>query len=95
MFALVGYNLMYMDVTGWIGSFSIWGPSDKLEPLEGDYSSGSDWWFQMVFCATAASIVSGAVAERVKLSSFLIFVLILTGFISNSRFLVLGWRIFK
>ena len=70
MFAVVGYNLMYMDVSGWIGSFAIWGPSDKLEPLEGDYSSGSDWWFQMVFCATAASIVSGAVAERVKLSSF-------------------------
>ena len=81
MFAVVGYNLMYMDVSGWIGSFSIWGPSDKLEPLEGDYSSGSDWWFQMVFCATAASIVSGAVAERIKLSSFLIFVVVLCGFI--------------
>ena len=81
MFAVVGYNLMYMDVSGWIGSFAIWGPSDKLEPLEGDYSSGSDWWFQMVFCATTASIVSGAVAERVKLSSFLIFVIFLTAFI--------------
>ena len=81
MFAVVGYNLMYMDVSGYMGSFSIWAPSDKLDPLEGDYSSGSDWWFQMVFCATAASIVSGAVAERVKLSSFLVFVLILTGFI--------------
>ena len=81
MFAVVGYNLMYMDVSGWIGSFAIWGPSDKLEPLEGDYSSGSDWWFQMVFCATTASIVSGAVAERVKLSSFLIFVVFLTAFI--------------
>ncbi len=81
MFAVIGYNLMYMDVSGWIGSISIWSPSDKLKPLEGSYSSGSDWWFQMVFCATAASIVSGAVAERVKLSSFLIFVLVLTGFI--------------
>ena len=28
MFAVVGYNLMYMDVSGWIGSFSIWSPSD-------------------------------------------------------------------
>ncbi len=81
MFAFVGYNLMYLDVTNWIGSISIWSPSDKLDPLEGGYSSGSDWFFQMVFCATAASIVSGAVAERVKLSSFLVFVLILTAFI--------------
>tara|TARA_B100000989_G_scaffold11596_1_gene7944 strand:- start:3437 stop:4444 length:1008 start_codon:yes stop_codon:yes gene_type:complete len=70
-----------MDVSGYIGTFAIWGPADKLDPLEGDYSSGSDWWFQMVFCATAASIVSGAVAERVKLSSFLIFVVLLCGFI--------------
>ena len=58
MFAFVGYNLMYMDV-----------------------SSGSDWFFQMVFCATAASIVSGAVAERIKLKSFFIFVVVLCGFI--------------
>ena len=82
MFAFVGYNLMYDGVTentGWIGSFNIWSPGEVA--VDDGYSAGSDWFFQMVFCATAASIVSGAVAERVKLSSFLIFVVILTGFI--------------
>ncbi len=85
MFAFVGYNLMYMDVTGWIGSFTLWAPADELKTFGGDkdstYSSGSDWFFQMVFCATAASIVSGAVAERIKLKSFFIFVVVLCGFI--------------
>ena len=46
-----------------------------------DYASMSDWFFQMVFVATAASIVSGTVAERIKLWPFLVFVLILTGII--------------
>ena len=85
MFAFVGYNLMYMDITGWIGSFALWAPADELKTFGGDkdstYSSGSDWFFQMVFCATAASIVSGAVAERIKLKSFFIFVVVLCGFI--------------
>ena len=85
MFAFVGYNLMYMDVTGWMGSLALWAPADELKTFGGDedstYSSGSDWFFQMVFCATAASIVSGAVAERIKLKSFFIFVVVLCGFI--------------
>ncbi|MDC0134748.1 ammonium transporter [Alphaproteobacteria bacterium] len=85
MFAVFGYNLMYMDVSGWIGTISIWGPADELKTFGGEndatYSSGSDWFFQMVFCATAASIVSGAVAERVKLKSFFVFVIVLCGFI--------------
>ena len=85
MFAVFGYNLMYMDVSGWIGTISMWGPADELKTFGGEndatYSSGSDWFFQMVFCATAASIVSGAVAERIKLKSFFVFVIVLCGFI--------------
>ncbi len=46
-----------------------------------DYASMSDWFFQMVFVATAASIVSGTVAERIKLWPFLVFVALLTAFI--------------
>ena len=85
MYWVVGYNLMYMDVSGWIGTFSIWSASDPGITAdgftEGDYSAGSDWFFQMVFVATAASIVSGTLAERIKLWPFLIFTVVLTGLI--------------
>ncbi|MXY43388.1 MAG: ammonium transporter [Dehalococcoidia bacterium] len=53
----------------------------KLVLEEGSYSVMSDWFFQMVFVATAASIVSGALAERVKMWSFFLFTLVLTGVI--------------
>ena len=91
---VIGYNLMYSDVQGWIGSFTfLYGPSaDEIALLGGQeearsaviengYSVMSDWFFQMVFVATAASIVSGALAERVKLWTFFIFTLVLTAFI--------------
>ena len=93
-FYLIGYNLMYVDVGGVIGKFKLlYGPSaDEIALLGGDagataavvgsgYSVMSDWFFQMVFVATAASIVSGALAERVKMWPFFLFTLILTGFI--------------
>ncbi len=61
------------------------GADEALANLLGEdgagYSSMSDWFFQMVFVATAASIVSGTVAERMKLWPFLIFVVVLTGVI--------------
>ena len=94
MYFFVGYNLMYVDVSGWIGSFNFfYGPSDsELALLGGDesaaaavvengYSTMSDWFFQMVFVATTASIISGTLAERVRLWSFFLFTVLLTGFI--------------
>ena len=53
----------------------------KTEIDAGGYSNASDFFFQLMFCATTASIVSGALAERIKLWPFLIFVVVLTGFI--------------
>lgn len=80
-FWVVGYNLMYDGVDGgYLGSFT---PKAIPDPASdpGDYSAGSDWFFQMVFCATTASIVSGTVAERIKLWPFLIFTAVLCGVI--------------
>ena len=51
------------------------------EVIEGGYATMSDWFFQMVFVATAASIVSGAIAERVKMWLFFLFTLVLTAII--------------
>ena len=88
MYWLVGYNLMYgIEEGGYIGElFSAWSADDSAIAAEapdfsGGYAAGSDWYFQMVFCATTASIVSGTIAERMKLWPFLIFTLFLTGFI--------------
>ncbi|MCY4067623.1 MAG: hypothetical protein OXE79_00725 [Acidimicrobiaceae bacterium] len=90
----IGYNLMYVDVGDLIGSFEfLYGPSDaELGLIDGavehvgdvvgnGYAVMSDWFFQMVFVATAASIVSGAIAERVKMWVFFVFTLLLTAFI--------------
>ena len=82
MYYLVGYNLMYDGVDGgWLGSFTWWSAGEAGAPSADGYAAASDWYFQMVFVATAASIVSGTLAERIKLWPFLFFVVILTGFI--------------
>ena len=89
MYWLVGYNLMYSGVDGgWIGSLGPWAASDPAVTADGFkaddgnvYAAGSDWFFQMVFVAAAGSIVSGMVAERVKIFSFFIFIVILTAII--------------
>ena len=84
-FYLIGYNLMYVDVGQLIGSFKfLYGSSgDDLARVGSDtnYSTMSDWFFQMVFVATTASIVSGTLAERVKLWTFFAFTALLTAFI--------------
>ena len=80
MFWAVGYNILYGGSEGgYIGSFGAYAWPDPGDSAGGDYSVASDWFFQMVFCATTASIVSGTVAERVKFWPFIIFVAILTG----------------
>ena len=74
MYWLLGYNLMYSGVdAGYIGTPSPWSAADPSITADGFkaddsnvYSAGSDWFFQMVFVAAAGSIVSGTVAERVK-----------------------------
>ena len=87
MFWLGGYNLAYgIPEGGYIGSFVPWSDGSKLDT---GYSDGSDWFFQMVFCATTVSIVSGALAERIKIWPFFIFAAILTGLIYPIQ---MGWQ---
>ena len=95
-FYLIGYNIMYVDVDpgGWFGSLTfLYGTSgDEIALLDGGeqaaaavietgHAKMSDWFFQMVFVATTASIVSGALAERAKLWSFFVFTIVLTAII--------------
>ena len=87
MFWMVGYNLAYgIPEGGFIGNFIPWSDSSSVET---GYSDGSDWYFQMVFCATTVSIVSGAMAERIKLWPFFLFAAILSGVIYP---IVMGWQ---
>ena len=96
MYYLIGYNLMYPLGTWSIGSDETGGylsgifgwavleaagvAPDAVDDA-GYASTGSDYFFQLMFCATTASIVSGALAERIKLWPFLLFIAILTGLI--------------
>ncbi len=72
---ILGYQLMYQGVDGgFIGQIGVWSASSP----EGEaYAPASDWFFQMAFVATAASVVSGTLAERIKLWPFLIFCVVL------------------
>ncbi len=91
---IIGYNLMYTDVSGFVGKFKLYfnASPEEIALVGGDdsalatvansnYSQMSGWFFQMVFVATTASIVSGALAERIRLWAFFLFVLVLTAFI--------------
>jgi len=89
MYMICGYSIMYdggIFLEGIAGGDSL--VKDALaasaeNKFDGDsvYSSASDFFFQVVFVATAMSIVSGAVAERMKLWSFVVFAVVMTGFI--------------
>lgn len=91
MYMIVGYNIMYPGDAAvssfWPGvSFFLGGDNETAAVVAGGegapyYSNLSDFFFQVVFVATAMSIVSGAVAERMKLWSFLIFAVAMTAFI--------------
>ncbi len=94
-FYVFGFSLMYADVDGgFIGALNLFHGSsaDELALLAGDAGANSavienghavtsNWFFQMVFVATTASIVSGALAERVNLWAFFAFTAVLTGII--------------
>ena len=87
MFWLFGYNVAYgIPEGGFIGKFIPWSDGSKLET---GYADGADWYFQMVFCATTISIVSGTLAERIKLWPFFLFAAILGGFLYP---VVMGWQ---
>lgn len=79
-FLLVGYSTMYVDngEGGWLPSF---GFLIGTQSEGADHSLEADFFFQVVFVATAMSVVSGAVAERMKLWAFLVFSVVLTAFI--------------
>lgn len=92
MYMLCGYGIMYGDGSGIIPAIGMLGADDNeaaavlAAVAAGDedapyYSNMSDFFFQVVFVATAMSIVSGAVAERMKLWSFFAFAIVFTGFI--------------
>ncbi|HEY5719410.1 MAG TPA: ammonium transporter [Gammaproteobacteria bacterium] len=89
MYLLVGYNIMYGDSINSVIpgiSFLLGEDNSTASVLAGGddapyYSTMSDFFFQVVFVATAMSIVSGAVAERMKLWAFLVFAIVMTGFI--------------
>lgn len=80
MYLFIGYHIMYVDNAegGWLPTL---GTLIGTQAADADHSLESDFFFQVVFVATAMSIVSGAVAERMKLWVFLLFSVVMTGVI--------------
>ena len=82
MYMICGYSIMYggADFTLFLSGITADGATGVAED-PATYAPSADFFFQVVFVATAMSIVSGAVAERMKLWAFLAFTVVLTGFI--------------
>lgn len=78
MFYFIGYNFMYGDGNAFIGSGAMLSGKTNAEM---GYPVMADFFFQVVFVATAASVISGSIAERMKLWPFLIFVVVLSAVI--------------
>ena len=87
IFFFFGYNMAYgIPEGGYIGSFKIWSDASELGTGYSDYS---DWFFQTMFVCATVSIVSGAVAERIKIWPFFIFAVLMSGFIYP---ISMGWQ---
>ena len=86
-YAIIGFNLMYPGATpGFIFGFGGWILGPGADYVSGEYGGGgytywTDFLFQGMFAATTATIVSGAVAERIKINSYLIFTIFFVGLI--------------
>ncbi|WP_411766637.1 ammonium transporter [Winogradskyella sp. A3E31] len=86
LYYLIGFNLMYPgEFNGYLGSIvpGIAPPENGMTPAyaDGGYTWWTDFLFQGMFAATAATIVSGAVAERIKIGPFMLFTVIYVGII--------------
>jgi len=87
VFFFFGYNMAYgIPEGGYIGSFLMWNDASNLNT---GYSGHSDWFFQTMFVCATVSIVSGAVAERIKIWPFFIFAFLMSGFIYP---ISMGWQ---
>ena len=87
VFYLIGYNLGYsVPEGGYVGTPSIWTDNSSMET---GYSDASDWFFQALFVCATVSIVSGAVAERIKIWPFFTFAAVLGGIIYPIQ---MGWE---
>ena len=87
IFFLFGYNLAYgIPEGGYIGSFSMWKEGSEMGT---GYSDSSDWFFQTMFVCATVSIVSGAVAERIKIWPFFTFSVVMAGVIYP---ISMGWQ---
>ena len=87
VFFFWGYNLAYdIPEGGYIGNFLIWNETSKIST---GYSDSSDWFFQTMFVCATVSIVSGAVAERIKIWPFFFFAIVMSGFIYP---ISMGWQ---